>query len=314
MDSVNLTLTLPEDKLCKLLLILRNLQGRRKASRLELERLGGLLAHCAKVIRGGRTFSRRIYDLMGSVRERHYKVRLNEGLREDIAWWLGFARKFNGSASILGKFAAIYSTYSDASKWGFGALHGGDWLAGNFMEKDNDTRGYLGHHYVEPEARVRLEHINVQEMWAAYAAASRWSERWANANIVMVTDSSTVLAALCTGRSRSKQIMHYIRRLFWLAIERNFVFSAVYIRSAENVICDALSRLDKDDSSCRLLDADPGGILCCRDIFSESLSSYRRRVSRRAEGIPGAGICAQLGEHQGSPGEEVPGVHRRIRG
>ena len=38
------------------------LEGRRKTTRLQLEQLAGLLAHCAKVVRGGHTFYRRIYD------------------------------------------------------------------------------------------------------------------------------------------------------------------------------------------------------------------------------------------------------------
>ena len=151
-------------------------------------------------------------------------------------------------------------------------------------------------------------------MWAAFAAASRWSDDWANSNIVMVTDSSTVLAALCTGRSRCKQIMYYVRKLFWLSIEKNFVFSAVYVRSAENIICDSLSRLDSPDSAQRLLEADSGGVMCCREVFSESLCSYRRGASSRAEGVSVEGLRSKFGGNQGGATQEVPGICRRVCG
>ena len=48
---------LPVDKLLKLREKLQGFMGIRKATRKELEKLGGLLAHCAKVVQGGRTFS-----------------------------------------------------------------------------------------------------------------------------------------------------------------------------------------------------------------------------------------------------------------
>ena len=77
-DSVELELRLPEDKLKKMLDSLQILEGRKKVTRRELERVAGLLAHCSKVIRGGRTFTRRIYDVIGRIREPFYKVRLSD--------------------------------------------------------------------------------------------------------------------------------------------------------------------------------------------------------------------------------------------
>ena len=123
--SVALEMRLPEDKLAKLMLTLDSMKGRSKTTRRELERLGGILAHCSKVVRGGRTFCRRIYDAINSIREPHHKVRLAAGLREDVDWWCGFAACFNGKAKILGCFAAHISTYSNASNFGYGAMHGG---------------------------------------------------------------------------------------------------------------------------------------------------------------------------------------------
>ena len=47
-DSVKLEMSLPQDKLTKLIVILEHIRGRCKATKRELERLGGLLAHCSK--------------------------------------------------------------------------------------------------------------------------------------------------------------------------------------------------------------------------------------------------------------------------
>ena len=241
---------------------------------------------------GGHTFSRHIYNLMGTVKERHYKIRMNAGVREDISWWLQFARHFNGKARILKKFSPVIATYSDASKWGFGAMHGCDWLAGTFVQDDkDDLLRYLGHHYVSSDNRVDSSHINVQEMWAVYAAALRWSANWSDCTVLMITDSSTVLGALNTGRSRSPEIMFYLRRLFWMAILNNFNFLSIYIRSRDNNACDALSRLDSKDSAGRLRMGNPNTKLCCRDIFDVNFSAYRGSSIERTKGIPSKVVC-----------------------
>ena len=81
-------------------------KGRIKARKRDLERAGRLLAHCAKVPRGGgRIFCRRIYDLTATLREPYHFARLNGGFREDIDWWDKFAAVFNGKAGMLGRLS-----------------------------------------------------------------------------------------------------------------------------------------------------------------------------------------------------------------
>ena len=111
-------------------------------------------------------------------------------------------------------------------------------------------------------------------MGAVYAACDRWGEQWKDTTMMLVTDSVVVQAALPMGRSRSEVIMYYMRRLFWLAVGNNFEFKSVYIRSKDNIICDALSHLDDRSSHPRILDVDTGGFLWCRDKLSGSLFAY----------------------------------------
>ena len=68
-DSVEMELQLPNDKLLKLVSQLKMYLRKRKATRLELEGLRGVLAHCCKVMHGGRAFSRRVYDLIASAKK-----------------------------------------------------------------------------------------------------------------------------------------------------------------------------------------------------------------------------------------------------
>ena len=60
--------------------------------------------------------------------------------------------------------------------------------------------------------------------------------------MVFVTDKATVCSALAMGRCVNKIIMKGVKELFWMSVLFNFDIQSMYIRSKENVVCDALSR------------------------------------------------------------------------
>ena len=269
-DSVLMELRLPLDKLEKLVVQLKLYMKRRKATRLELEGLGGVLAHCCKVVHGGRTFSRRVYDLIASAKKASHKVRLNEEFRKDLAWWLEFAAKFNGKAKIIQPHEPVISVYSDASKFGFGALHGEDWVAGAFDFKgERELQGWLGHHFVyADEQGCRSDNINVLELWPIVVGVRRWGAGWRDRSVVFVTDNTQVMAGLNSGRSRNKISMAWLRIIFWASITHNFEVKSVYVNTKSNVICDSLSRLDKFKNIARIRDADQASVMCCHNLFN----------------------------------------------
>ena len=265
-DSEKMELRLPKDKLEKLQGILHSFVKRRKASKLELQKLGGILAHCCKVVQGGRTFSRRVYDLIASVRSNHHRVRLTEEFRRDLRWWLDFAAVFNGRAKIVAPSYPAVSLYSDASLSGFGATHGDDWIAGTFNGVA-EIPG-LGHHWesAEDEGCV-TDNINVLEMWPVLQGVRRWSSGWSDANVVCITDNTQVLAAINSGRSTNKTTMRWLRLIFWESVKHNFNIKAIYINTKDNVVCDSLSRLSCFKNVARIRDADAAKRMCCHHIF-----------------------------------------------
>lgn len=269
-DAVEMELRLPADKLLKLRDQLGKFLARKKATKRELEMLGGILAHCCKVVHGGRTFSRRVYDLIASVDRSWHMVRLNAEFRLDVKWWLDFAADFNGKAKIIPSLEPWICIYSDASLLGFGALFENDWVAGPFPSNGgNLDRKWLGHHFAEAgDEGCDTENINVLEMWPIVVAMERWSGSWANRTVVMITDNTQVRAAINTGRSKNVTTMRWLRRIFWKSITSNFDLQSVYINTKCNIICDSLSRLDSYKSCCRIRDADVAQCLCCHEIFN----------------------------------------------
>lgn len=100
----------------------------------------GLLAHCSTVVRGGRTFCRRIYDAQKVASRTKFKcVRLNSLVKDDIEWWFHFSEIFNGRAAILNSYF-MSDIISDASLSGFAVYTSFDWVAGTWSDNiDSNT-------------------------------------------------------------------------------------------------------------------------------------------------------------------------------
>ena len=241
-DTVEMTLSLPESKLCNLLSIIEELENRGRASKKQLERLGGLVAHCSTVIKGGRTFSRRIYDL-GNSCPRGRSVRLEECILADLSWWKNLCLAFNGSAKIIPRAPGATIT-TDSSFFGFGAWCGTDWLWGSWVPRMVPGLDVHDHRLEPPIFDVMSRNINLLELWPVLAGVKRWAPSNRDTTLNVVTDNTQVLYMLSSGRSKNKVCMGLLRELFWTCFIFNVDIFASYVCSADNVLADALSRCD----------------------------------------------------------------------
>ena len=148
-DTVQMKLILPDDKMHKLFEEIAFFQGRRQATRKQLQRLCGVIAHCATVIRGGRTFSHRIISLLSNFSPSRRRVTLTKCFFEDLKWWSDCSHWFNGEASMVGRrYQDQVVIHMDASGTGYGVVTQSDWLAGAWshdMDAVLDCHTHLRH-------------------------------------------------------------------------------------------------------------------------------------------------------------------------
>ena len=214
-DSVAFELTLPLDKVDKLKTLVSEILARGHSTKRVLECLGGLVSYCSYVVRGGRTFSRRIFYLSASYTRKCKSVPLNDAIKEDLRWWLAFCGVFNGKACIIRDCHPI-PLYSNASFEGFGAWLGKDWLYGSWT---NDSVFLIppGCGDYEPPPAVTLsKNINVFELWPLVAGLRRWGHHFVNSKLHFITDNMQVLAMVNTGRSANSLCMSWLREMFWM--------------------------------------------------------------------------------------------------
>ena len=86
-------------------------------------------------------------------------------------------------------------------------------------------------------------------------------------NVIFMTDNKTVQSALNSGKSNNSIIMHWIKELFWLAVDYNFSISSAHVLGLANSLCGALSRWSEPSATSCLVAAGTS-CLCCFNVFA----------------------------------------------
>jgi len=227
LDSLALSLSLPASKLNDLKSVLASFHGKPRATKHQLQRLAGKLNWACKVVYGGRTFLRRILDLMNTLPLPASRCRLTSDFHRDIQWWEEFLEVFNGKCNFLDD-RPVTSLETDACSSAVGAFYEGDWFYSNL---------------VVDSPQIASLHINFKEALCVVLAAVRWGHLWRDKLIYIYCDNTTAVALLNKGTTRNPFVMQYLRLLFWLSAVYNFRLKVCHIPGALNSTADAISRL-----------------------------------------------------------------------
>ena len=220
--------SIPSEKIQEVVSQMPRWCSRRTCTQVELQSLVGKLQFFSKVIRPGRIFTRRLIDLIYTVRRPTHHVTLTKHAKEDIHWWCELLHSWN-QASIIPATLRIYSTdiklYTDAAKTiGFGAVLGNSWIQAAW-----------------PTAWLEVD-INFKELFAIVAAAFTWGHEWRGRRIVFITDNKPITQIWAAGTTPVPSLMSLIRKLFIFAASNNILFSFKHILGHFNTAADALSR------------------------------------------------------------------------
>ena len=93
----------------RLLELIDNALSHKKLTRKELQSLTGSLQFCAKAMPSTRAFIRRMYASMSNVKI-HHRIRLTQGIKEDLRMWQTFLNDFSGVSS------AQLQLYTDSAR------------------------------------------------------------------------------------------------------------------------------------------------------------------------------------------------------
>ena len=224
-DTLTGQLSLPQDKLTRLKLLVQEWCGRTSCTRRELESLLGHLSHAATAVRPGRLYLRQLFALLPTASRPFFFVRLKAPVRADLAWWLFFLEKWNG-VSIYTKRPVLVNVYSDASGlFGCGAfVANGAWFSVRW-----------------PTCWLSVD-ISAKELLPVVLAAACWGHIWSGHHIQFNVDNIAVVKVVNRLNADSPHLCQLLHCLQFYSALYKFTFSAKHIPGVNNTAADALSR------------------------------------------------------------------------
>ena len=233
-------------------------KGRRWCLKSELQSLAGKLQHACKVVRPGRSFLRRVFELMKGVHHDHHHIRLNTVVRSDLAWWDLFLDSWNGISMLRPARLSVpdYEIYTDASG-GFGC--GAIW-----------THHWLQFKWPQPYAAVAIAST---EMAPIVMACIVWGRAWRGQVVHVHSDNEAVVAVINSRNSKDTQLMHLIHCLFFLLAAWDISLYSCRIPGAFNTVADAILRDNIPLLSSKVSDADPHPTLIAVELVELLITS-----------------------------------------
>ena len=229
LDSVNMTARLPADKLAELICMLDDWSAKRWCRLKELQSLVGKLSHACAVVPLGRTFVRRLLDLLkGHSSKQSRYIRLNTECKLDVKWWRDFLPSWDGVYFFdLPEWSPVPDLFlsTDASgSLGYGAFYSGAWFNGSWSPSQQGLS------------------IAYKELFPIVLACFVWGDQWRNRRIQFCCDNQSVVAIISSGTSKDRSLMKLLRELFLCAAKFNFKVAAKHVQGIKNGIADSLSR------------------------------------------------------------------------
>lgn len=235
-DTVEMLVKIPTEKLCRLRSALEPLLWRKRVKIKDFESMVGLMAFCSKAITSSRAFMRRFYDILASVKLKNprFSIKINREIREDVQVWLDFLSDFNGVCYISEN----------------------DWVSNESLELFSDSSGsanlgcasfYQGQYvqYRWPQGWARqpiIRDITFLELVPIVLSLLVWGSKLANSKIIFRVDNFSLCTIINNRTSKSKRTMTLLRPLVLYTMKFGIQFRAKFLEGCKNEVADSLSR------------------------------------------------------------------------
>lgn len=227
LDTVAMEARLPQDKLSSYRADIFAVLQMEKITLRELKSLIGKLQFSTCIIPSGRPFLRRLHDLTVQARKPFHFIRLTNDTKQDLTTWIHFLQSFNGVTMIKPIHTSDSRSlhmHADASKWGFGATYGSNWLQCKW-----------------PESWACLD-ITVLELYPIFVLINIFGPKIANSKVIFHCDNLAIVHVINKQSSKSKPVMSVLRKLVLSLLHHKILLKAQHIPGSNNIICDYLSR------------------------------------------------------------------------
>ena len=242
LDGVNFTLSIPEEKRDKALVMLELFSDKRKSTVKHLQVLTGYLNFLSRAIVPGRAFTRRIYAKFSNLdrtKLKHYHhVALDAEFRFDCQVWKLFLLHSSSTTICrpmidLDRFVSarelcFYTDSSARHDLGCGGIFNQEWFClqwePDYIKKNKPSIEYL-------------------ELFAVCAGVLTWCKKLTNLRAIVFCDNKSVVDMINSSSSKCKNCMYLIRLLVLNGLIHNTRVFCKHVLGKQNLLADSLSRL-----------------------------------------------------------------------
>ena len=233
-DTHDLTVKIPIEKVRQLQALLLNCLRKKKVTLKEIQALVGALNFFSRAVPSARAFNRRFYDATCGVKQPHHFIRINAGIREDLEMWLTFLRDFNGKRYFQicswhhSDVLQLFTDSAGKSQLGCGAFFNGQWF---FFPWPVHWHGC-----------PIMRDITLLELIPVVLAISTWGSQFSNKKLIMHVDNEALVSVINKQTSKSKNVMTLVRTLVLCLLQNNTTFRSEHVPGSSNKIADSISR------------------------------------------------------------------------
>lgn len=224
-DSQNMEIRIPPDRLEETISLLRVWKYKSVATMREIQQILGKLHHISRCCKPARLFVNRMLDTLRHAYHAPGNVELNSDFKKDIQWFLDFLPAYNGKTFIR-ELQTRYTVELDSSLTGCGAIMRDSYYSTQFPEFILQE-----HHPI-----VHLEMLNL------VIAAKVWANKFSGHKVTFLCDNAVAVSVLSTGRARDAFLLRCAREI-WLQMARfDFHIAPEHRPAVFMETADALSR------------------------------------------------------------------------
>lgn len=234
-DSINMSISIPESKLDEVKSSVRGALRCRSMSKSHLQSVLGRLLHVAKCVRPARLFVSRLLEALRSM-TRPY-IRVSSEMKRDLSWFREFCHAWNG-VGLIPPPAPSRHIIVDASGSGIGGTDGALIYGGQVCPVN------------DPVASIaELEGANI-----VVALHTMLSERDRGSHILVSSDSQVAVQIFSLGRGRNRVLLDCARALWMIQSLLDVNITYQHIPGHQNILADALSRVHLDNAYSKVIE------------------------------------------------------------
>jgi len=227
-DTETMEITMPAARMERLTTLLPEWEGKTSATKNEFQKLIGTMSWTCFGVRHGRTFLRRLIDVIKGVPFKQSMITLTHDILEEIRWWIRYKDFYSGISVIVDPTPVFFDrqSWSDASKVRCAGVWGDNWFLYDFTEADN----------------LLIPKIHHKEMFAVVGTCKTTLDTLKGKTLLFHCDNMATFKAINNGRCKDPILMKLVRELFFLCSQGSFRVVCQHIKGKNNTVSDALSR------------------------------------------------------------------------